>query len=257
MPRTQLVNKQAVKRKSEAPFVSVAEPGIQEIRRTVRQQANAAKAAVFRRFFKTAPGEYGAGDLFLGIPMPQLRKLVAQFFMARRDTVLTLLQSPYHEERMLALLIFIRQYAGGDAVVRQEIYEAYLDNTAFINNWDLIDVTAPHIIGAHLADKNRKILYSLAKSDSLWERRIAILSTMHFIRKRDFADALKISRLLRDDSHDLIHKAVGWMLREIGIRDRQAEELFLKEHYQKMPRTMLRYAIEKFPEAQRRKYLAR
>jgi 3-methyladenine DNA glycosylase AlkD len=227
------------------------------IRQQVRQQASDAKAVILQRFFKTDPGEYGAGDVFLGVQMPQLRLLAVQFATASQATILKLLQSPYHEERMLALLIFINQYNKGDARARQEIYEAYLGHTKFINNWDLVDVTAPHIVGRHLADKSRRILYSLATSDSLWERRIAILSTFHFIRNNDFADALKLSRLLLGDAHDLIHKAVGWMLREIGNRDRTAEELFLKEHSQKMPRTMLRYAIEKFPNAEREKYLSR
>lgn len=231
------------------------------IRQQVRQQASDAKAVILQRFFKTAPGEYGAGDVFLGVQMPQLRLLAVQFATASQATILKLLQSPYHEERMLALLIFINQYNQhynrGEAIARQEIYEAYLGHTKFINNWDLVDVSAPHIVGRHLADKSRRILYSLATSDSLWERRIAILSTFHFIRNNDFADTLKLSRLLLGDAHDLIHKAVGWMLREIGNRDRAAEELFLKEHSQKMPRTMLRYAIEKFPNAEREKYLSR
>jgi 3-methyladenine DNA glycosylase AlkD len=171
------------------------------------------------------------------------------------DDVLQLLQSPIHEDRSLALLILVHAFTKDDAATKKKIYEAYLAHTDFINNWDLVDVSAPHIVGAYLKDKSRKPLYKLAKSNSLWERRISIIATQHFIRQNDFADTLQIAKLLLHDQHDLIHKAVGWMLREIGNRDLATEEAFLQVHYRMMPRTLLRYAIEKFPEAKRQAYL--
>jgi 3-methyladenine DNA glycosylase AlkD len=161
------------------------------------------------------------------------------------------------EERLLALLILIKQYERGDETRRRSICQLYLNNTRYINNWDLVDLSAPQIVGAYLANGNRNRLRQLAISRSLWERRIAIISTFHYIRKREFDDALAIAELLRDDEHDLIHKAVGWMLREIGNRDRRVAERFLKKHAHRMPRTMLRYAVERFPEPLRRKYLTR
>jgi 3-methyladenine DNA glycosylase AlkD len=166
-----------------------------------------------------------------------------------------LLQSPIHEDRSLALLILVHAFTKDDAATKKKIYDAYLSHTDFINNWDLVDVSAPHIVGAYLKDKSRKPLYKLAKSNSLWERRISIIATQHFIRQNDFADTLQIAKLLLHDQHDLIHKAVGWMLREIGNRDLATEEAFLQVHYRMMPRTLLRYAIEKFPEAKRQAYL--
>jgi 3-methyladenine DNA glycosylase AlkD len=221
----------------------------------LQRLGNAEKAGLLRRFFKTGPGEYGAGDQFLGVTVPELRQVAREFQRLAEDEILLLLQSAFHEERALALLILIRQFAKGDAATRQRIYELYLASTRFINNWDLVDASAPHIAGAWLNDKSRRPLYRLARSKNLWERRIAIIATQHFIRQHDFTDALAIARLLIADREDLIHKAVGWMLREIGNRDLRAEENFLKEHYCAMPRTMLRYAIEKFPEPRRRKYL--
>jgi 3-methyladenine DNA glycosylase AlkD len=206
-------------------------------------------------FFKTRPGEYGEGDVFIGIKVPPLRKLAAEFQNASLTTVESLLKSKIHEERTLALMILVRQFAKADDALRRQIYDFYFANIRFINNWDLVDGSAPYIVGPFLFGRGRKQLYVLARSTSLWERRIAILSTFYFIRQNDFADALKISKLLVRDEHDLIHKAVGWMLREIGKRDEAILEDFLKKHYQEMPRVMLRYAIERFPESRRREYL--
>jgi 3-methyladenine DNA glycosylase AlkD len=169
--------------------------------------------------------------------------------------VMKLLRSAIHEERLLALLMLVQRYEKGDEGLKKKIYDLYLKNIRFINNWDLVDLSAPNIVGPYLLDRSRKPLYELAKSRDLWKRRIAILSTFPFIRRNEFADTLRISGMLLADKHDLIHKAVGWMLREVGKRDLSAEEKFLQRHYKSMPRTMLRYAIERFPESKRQKYL--
>ncbi len=224
-----------------------------KITQQLRALGSAEAAGHARRFFKTGPGQYGEGDLFIGIRVPVLRKLAKKLAGISRDDAGELLQSPFHEARLLALLIMTLQYKQGGH--EAAIYRAYLRNTHKINNWDLVDVTAEHIIGAHLFERDRKPLYRLAKSKNLWERRIAILSTFYFIRRNQFDDTLAIAGLLLNDREDLIHKAVGWMLRETGKRDLQAEETFLLPRYKKMPRTMLRYAIERFPEARRKAYL--
>ena len=221
----------------------------------LRSLANPDIAAHSLRFFKTGTGEYGEGDRFLGIRVPTLRDTIKLYANLTITEVGKLLTSIYHEERLFALLLLVAQYAKSDAQHQTELYEFYLNNTEFINNWDLVDCSAHKIVGEQLKDKNRKPLYLLAASASLWERRIAIISTLRFIKDDDYADALKVSSILLQDEEDLIHKAVGWMLREVGNRDRPAEERFLQQHYQRMPRTMLRYAIEKFPEALRQAYL--
>jgi 3-methyladenine DNA glycosylase AlkD len=221
----------------------------------MRRLGSRERAEVSQRYFKTGPGQYGEGDIFLGLSAPQLRGLAADHQALAAGDVLLLLESPVHEERMLALLILVHAYSEGDETTRGRIYETYLANTRFINNWDLVDASAPHIVGHFLMGKSRKPLYTLARSSNLWERRIAIISTAYFIRQNQFADTLKISKLLLSDEEDLIHKAVGWMLREVGKRDLPSEEGFLREHYKTMPRTMLRYAIEKFSQSQRRMYL--
>jgi 3-methyladenine DNA glycosylase AlkD len=228
---------------------------LSEIRTRLQAIANQETSQTFQSFFKTGPGQYGEGDVFIGIKIPPLRKLAAAFQDAPLKTVERLLKSKIHEERALALMILVRQFSRGDDRVRQRIYRFYLAHKQHINNWDLVDGSAPYIVGVFLWDRSREPLYALAKSVSLWDRRIAVLSTFHFIRQNDFGDALKIAKLLVKDDHDLIHKAVGWMLREIGNRDREVEERFLKSQYSRMPRTMLRYAIERFPEARRRQYL--
>ena len=226
-----------------------------EIKHCLQQLADKQTAIVLQRFFKTGPGEYGAGDTFIGIKVPPLRKLAIEFQNASLLTLRRLLKSKIHEERTLGLMILVRQFDRGDEQKRKDIYEFYLAHIAFINNWDLVDGSAPYLVGPFLWERNRKQLYVFAKSRSLWERRIAIISTLYFIRQNDFSDALQLSKLLLTDEHDLIHKATGWMLREIGKRDIAAAESFLKAHYRRMPRTMLRYAIERFPESRRRKYL--
>ena len=229
--------------------------GLAEIRGRLQKLSSKETARVLQWFFRTGPGEYGEGDVFIGIKIPPLRKLAGEFKDVRLKTVKALLRSKIHEERALALMILVRQFARADMKLREQIYDCYLAQTRYINNWDLVDGSAPYIVGPFLWNRDRSQLYILAKSNSLWERRIAILSTLHFIRQNDFADALKISGLMLSDRHVLIHKAVGWMLREIGKRDVKVEKTFLKSHYLKMPRTMLRYAIERFPDSQRTKYL--
>jgi 3-methyladenine DNA glycosylase AlkD len=228
---------------------------VEVIQKRLRSLADKDKSRILQGFFKTGPGHYGEGDIFIGLGVPVLRKLVKEFDSASIGDAFKLLKSSIHEERLLALLMLVRSYAAGDDAAKGKIFKRYIANIRFINNWDLVDLSAPKIVGAHLVDKNRRPLYDYARSDDLWKRRIAILSTFTFIRQNDFTDTLRISKILLKDKHDLIHKAVGWMLREVGKRSRNREEQFLKQHYRVMPRTMLRYAIERFPEAKRKKYL--
>ena len=217
---------------------------------------NPAKAKILSGYFKTGPGEYGEGDVFWGLTVPLLRKLVKKNQELDHPAILSLLQSAVHEQRLLALLLLVHQYERGDAAARERIYRAYLANTQRINNWDLVDLSADRIVGAHLDGKSLEPLFKLTRSKDLWERRIAMLSTFHFTKHEDPGPALEIAELLVDDRHDLIHKAVGWMLREVGKRcSVKAEEAFLDRHAATMPRTMLRYAIERFPEPARRRYL--
>ena len=227
----------------------------QEITNHLHSLANDERAQHAMRFFKTGVGEYGEGDKFLGIRVPVIRLEVKKYKDASLSTAEKLLKSEYHEIRLFALLLLVSRYSNGNVVEQTRIYQLYLSNTLYINNWDLVDSSAPYIIGAHLNDKDKSILYELAKSTSLWERRIAILATFYFIRKNKFGDVLRIAEQLLNDPENLIHKAVGWMLRETGKRDMATEVAFLKRHYQQMPRTMLRYAIEKFSKAERHKYL--
>jgi 3-methyladenine DNA glycosylase AlkD len=226
-----------------------------EIRKKIRELANTDRAEFSQRFFKTGPGEYGEGDTFLGLSVPQMRTLAKEYRAISNEEVVNLLQSAIHDERAIALFILVQAFAKGDEAKKRQIYDLYLQQTEFINNWDLVDCSAAQIVGAFLLDKSRKPLYTLARSNRLWERRIAIIATFHFIRQNEFAETLKIAGLLLTDKEDLIHKAVGWMLREVGKRNPGVEETFLIEHYEKMPRTMLRYAIEKFPEDRRQMYL--
>ena len=226
-----------------------------EIQERVRREANPKVASQLPRFFKTGPGQYGEGDIFLGIRMPDLRRLAKAFEYVPVPILRLLLASPYHEERMLALLLLIRKFEKGDERARERICSLYLGNTKHINNWDLVDVSAPHITGAYLQDKDKAPLYELARSSMLWERRISMVATFHDIRRHHFDDAFAISALLLTDKEDLIHKAAGWMLREIGKRNASVLDRFLIRYYRKMPRTMLRYAIEKFSEDKRLAYL--
>ena len=208
-----------------------------------------------QRFFKTGKGEYGYGDKFLGVRVPVLRKSAKLFSEISIAEIIKLLKSEYHEIRLLALIMLVYQYSKSSEDEKEIIYKRYLKHTKYINNWDLVDSSAHHIVGAWLFEKDRSILYELVSSKRLWERRIAIMSTFYFIKNEDFGDTLKLSKILINDPEDLIHKAVGWMLREIGNRDQQVEEVYLKQHYKQMPRTMLRYAIEKFSESRRQEYL--
>jgi len=208
-----------------------------------------------QRFFKTGPGQYGEGDVFLGIRVPVLRKLVKQYRHLDFADAAILLNSPHHEQRLFALLVLVRLYERADEPARDEIFSHYLGNINLINNWDLVDTTAPHIVGRHLHNRDRSILHELALSSSLWERRVAIISTFYFIRQGDFADTLAIATTLLQDGEDLIHKAVGWMLREIGKREGSTLDKHLCRYYRQMPRTMLRYAIERLAEPRRQAFL--
>ncbi|MCB1144675.1 MAG: DNA alkylation repair protein [Leptospiraceae bacterium] len=227
-------------------------------RKRLRSLAKPSKVPEYQRFFKTGKGEYGEGDLFLGIKVPDIRNVVREYHRELNLSDLEeIVSSPYHEERMFALLVLVYKYKSrsNSKESKKSIFDFYLKHMNFINNWDLVDVTAPHIIGMHLLDKDRKVLYRLAKSKNLWEKRISIISTFPFINSHEFDDSLNISDILLKDEHDLIHKAVGWTLRNIGIKNLQTEIEYLKPRYKTMPRTLLRYAIEKFEPSLRKKYL--
>lgn len=228
---------------------------IAAIQRELEGLGDAAQAAILQRFFKTGLGEYGAGDWFRGIRVPSLRALSKKYQHLSLTDAGRLLQATFHEDRLLALLILIRHYYRGDQVVRDQIHRLYLANTRFVNNWDLVDASAPHLVGHFLEDRPKDPLTRLAASGNLWERRMAIIATFHFIKQQDFDETLRIARLLLGDPEDLLHKAVGWMLREVEKRQATVAEAFLQTHYHKMPRTMLRYAIERLPEARRQAYL--
>ncbi len=219
--------------------------------------ADPEKAAILSRFFKTGKGQYGEGDIFLGIVVPKQRAVAKRYTGLGLKDIGKLLSSKIHELRLVALLILVNKYKKADEVGKGEIADFYLKHTKRINNWDLVDLSAPKILGDYLLDKDRSLLYRLVRSKNLWERRISIMSTFAFIGKNDFGDTLRISEILIGDDHDLIHKAVGWMLREVGKKDLKTEEDYLKEHCRRMPRTMLRYAIERFDESKRRFYLAK
>ncbi|MDD4530536.1 MAG: DNA alkylation repair protein [Candidatus Gracilibacteria bacterium] len=218
---------------------------------------NPAKAKVLQGFFKTGKGEYGEGDIFLGITVPDQRKLANKYLDLNFAEIQELLESNIHEYRLTAVIILTLKYKKADFNLKKEIFDFYISNTRNINNWDLVDVTCPCIVGNFLLDKDRKILYKLVKSSLLWDKRIAIISTFEFIKNNDFEDALKISEILITDKNDLIQKAVGWMLREIGKRNKMIEIEFLEKYYKIMPRTMLRYSIEKFSEEEKKKYMGK
>ena len=228
---------------------------VSDIKNEMRKLANKEIAEHSQRFFKTGKGQYGEGDIFLGIRVPVLRKIAKKFRRISLAEVSKLLESKFHEERLLSILMLVNLFKSGDEDDQELIYELYLDKTKFINNWDIVDISAGNIVGAFLFEKDKAPLYRLVFSENLWERRIAIVATFYFIRNDEFDDTLKIAEILFTDKEDLIHKAVGWMLREVGKRVIEIEEEFLEEHYLKMPRTMLRYAIERFPETRRKMYL--
>lgn len=227
-----------------------------DARRKLKALASPKAAKSAARFFKTGPGQYGEGDTFIGIKVPTLRTISREFRTLPLEEIEILLKSPIHEERHLALMILVLQVAKCDDAQRKAAFDFYLMNTEFVNNWDLVDCSAPQIVGGFLLNRSRKPLLQLAKSKSLWERRIAIVSTQHFIRHGDFGETLTISRKLLKDKEDLIHKAAGWMLREVGKKNQSVLEGFLDQHGIAMPRTMLRYAIERFTPARRQEYLA-
>jgi 3-methyladenine DNA glycosylase AlkD len=207
------------------------------------------KAKNLQRYFKTGKGEYGEGDVFIGLTVPQVRAIAKKYKDLPLGDVEELLHNKIHEYRLTALIILTHKK------LTKEIVDLYLRNTKYINNWDLVDLSSHEILGTYLVDKPRNILYKLAKSNNIWERRVAVISTFAFLRNGDISDSLKLAQLLQNDPHDLMHKAVGWMLREVGKRDEKALVDYLSTHYKTMPRTMLRYAIEKFLPAERQKYL--
>ncbi|MFC2143607.1 DNA alkylation repair protein [Candidatus Aenigmatarchaeota archaeon] len=223
----------------------------------LQTRSNSKKAEIYQRFFKTGKDQYGEGDVFIGLTVPEQREIAKKYLLLSLKNVQKLLNSKIHEHRLTSLLILVYQYKKSDEKKKKKIFNFYLKNTKRINNWDLVDLTAHSIVGNFLLDKDRKILYKLAVSKNLWERRISMIATYELIRNNRFEDTLKISELLLNDDHDLIHKAVGWMLREIGKRNQKAEEAFLKKYHKTMPRTMLRYAIERFDEKKRKFYMKR
>jgi 3-methyladenine DNA glycosylase AlkD len=228
-----------------------------DIQARLRALGSPADAKFLAGFFKTGPGEYGEGDVFLGIRVPAVRQVAREFRGLSLPQVERLLHSPMHEERLAALVILVMQAAKADDAGRRRLYDLYMANTRYINNWDLVDVSAPRVVGIYLADKDRRPLRRLARSKLLWERRIAVLATFWFISLGEFDDSLRIAEMLLEDREDLIHKAVGWMLREVGKRDTAVLEAFLARHRLRMPRTMLRYAIERFAPAKRQALMRR
>ena len=230
---------------------------LSELRRSLHRLADPGRSAGACRFFKTGPGEYGEGDRFLGITVPQTRSLLTLTDDLTEADVLTLLRSRWHEERLLALLILVRRFrkAASDEVASAHLVKLYLANTKWINNWDLVDTSAPQILGTWLLHRERRVLFRLAKSSSLWDQRIAIIATQTLIRDRQFGETLRLCEHFLPHPHDLMHKACGWMLREVGKRDEAVLRRFLDQHAARMPRTMLRYAIEKLTDAGRRHYL--
>lgn len=227
------------------------------VARALKNISSKDRAESAKWFFKTAPGEYGYGDIFIGVTVPNQRKVAKEFKNLPMVEILKLLKSRIHEHRLTALFILVAQFARADEKTRGKIVQSYLRHTAYVNNWDLVDSSAHKILGEYLVDKDRAVLYKLARSKKLWERRIAIVATAAFIGRNDFSDTLKISEMLLEDRHDLIHKATGWMLREVGKRSLGILENFLDIHKGHMPRTMLRYAIERFPQEIRQGYLRR
>lgn len=230
-------------------------PKLSQLGEEMSAHANAEKALILERFFKTGKGEYGEGDKFIGLTVPQIRSLANKYIQLSIKDIKILLCSAIHEERLLALLILVLQFQKGDDKIRPKIYNFYIRNTDHINNWDLVDLSSDKIVGSYLFDRPKTLLYQLAVSANLWERRIAIVSTFNFIKQHRYGDTLKLAEILLNDPHDLIHKAVGWMLREVGKKDQNTLEKFLNKNFQKMPRTMLRYSLERFSEQKRKFYL--
>jgi 3-methyladenine DNA glycosylase AlkD len=218
---------------------------VDELRRELRHAAEPDRLPGIRRALQVVPGGYGDGDTLLGVSVPDARAIVRRFPELPLDSVVQLLRSPIHEERLVALLLLARRFDNGDDAMRERIFRTYLSNTAYVNNWDLVDTSAPAIVGGHLLDRPRAPLRRLARSNSVWERRIAVVGTLAFIRAGDHDETLRLARTLLRDEHDLIRKAVGWMLREVGKRDEPRLIAFLERHAGVMPRVMLRYAVER------------
>lgn len=227
----------------------------QEIKKYLLSLTDKKTAEQTKKFFKTGKGEYAYGDRFLGIKMGTLRETAKKFSETEPEAAEKLLQSEFHEIRLFSLVLLTNLYKKGDQTTKDKIFDIYLNNTRQINNWDLVDVSAHHIVGTHLFEKDTSVLFKLSKSENMWERRISIISTLYFIKKKRFEETLAISETLIEDEQDLMHKATGWMLREVGKMDMDAERKFLLKHYKKMPRTMLRYAIERFDENERQGFL--
>ncbi|GJG89151.1 hypothetical protein tb265_43320 [Gemmatimonadetes bacterium T265] len=234
---------------------AAAPPSVEQLRARLRVAGDAGRARALHRFFQADPGGYGAGDTFVGVRVPDVRRLARAARGLALDDVAVLLRSPVHEERLLALLVLVDAYARGDGATRDVVFAFYLAHVAQVNNWDLVDASAPYVVGAHLAARDRGLLDDLAASPSVWERRIAVLATFHFVRRGEGADTLRLAARLLADRHPLIHKAVGWMLREVGKRDPGALARFLDAHAGAMPRTMLRYAVERLAPAERQRYM--
>ncbi len=231
-------------------------PTARSLSQALREAASAEKAAVLARFFKTGPGQYGEGDRFLGLTVPQTRRIVRAHRGLPLAETAVLLRSPFHEERLAAVLLLVDRFERADETGQKEVFDFYLGHARFVNNWDLVDVSAPNIVGARLLTRDRAVLRELARSQSLWERRIAIVATFAFIRAGEARDTFEVAGLLLDDRHDLIHKAVGWMLREVGKRvGEDTLRDFLRENIRRLPRTSLRYAIERLPADERQRWL--
>ena len=229
---------------------------LKELQSEIKANVNPAKAKFLQGFFKTGKGEYAEGDIFLGITVPTSRSLAKKYSQISTADAFELLKSKYHEERLIAIFIFTRHFEKGDEKLKTKIVNEYLKNTKLINNWDLVDSSAYKILGKYLLDKPKDILFKLAKSNLLWDRRISIISTYAFIKAGETATTFQLALQLIDNKEDLMHKGVGWMLREAGKPDPVGLDIFLAEHHKKMPRTMLRYAIEKFPESKRKAFLS-
>jgi 3-methyladenine DNA glycosylase AlkD len=230
-------------------------PSYEAARRALHRFASPAKAKGAERFFKTGPGEYGEGDRFLGLTVPRIRAVAKEFKDLGYPALKKLLRSKLHEERLFALIVLVKRYEKHEAE-RERVFAFYFENVRGINNWDLVDTSAPQIVGGHPESRPRALLYELVRSKNLWERRIAVLATFHFIRRNDFADTLRLCEGLLEDPHDLMAKACGWMLREVGKRDQEVLERFLDAHHARMPRTMLRYSLERLPARMRQAYMA-
>ncbi len=228
---------------------------LNELIKDLQKLADKEKAQIYSKFFKTGRGEYGEGDIFIGLTVPQQRAIAKKYMNLSLPKIKQILRSRVHEHRFTGLVILTEKYKKGTEQDRANIFDFYLNSTKYINNWDLVDVTCSRIVGDFLLNKDKKILYNLAKSKNLWERRIAIVSTLNFVSNGEINDALALSEILLLDKHDLIHKAVGWVLREVGKKDEKALLKFIEQHYKDIPRTTLRYAIEKFPEEKRKKIL--